>query len=102
MTDYYASDTEIAAQFFNGEAVPSENTIVPAKNTLFKDRAQAFVDNKGGTLTNQGKKTLFLFVYGEYLKGEIVPNPLLVEQILRAELGPTLLITKKKKIESPF
>lgn len=95
MTDYYASDTEIAAQFFNGESVPSENTIITEKNTLFKNRAQTLVDNYGANLSSEGKKSLFLLAYGEYLKGEFVVNPILIEQFLRAEIGPALLVTRK-------
>ncbi len=92
---YYASDSEISAQYFNGETVPSENTIISAKNTLFKDRAQAFVENIGANLSETGKKSLFLLAYGEYLKGEFIVNPILVEQFMRAELGPALLVTRK-------
>lgn len=92
---YYASDSEISAQYFNGETVPSENTIISTKNTLFKDRAQAFVENIGANLSETGKKSLFLLAYGEYLKGEFIVNPILVEQFMRAELGPALLVTRK-------
>lgn len=92
---YYASDEEISAQFFNGETVPSENTIITAKNNLFKERAQSFVNNIGIDLSSTGKKTLFLVAYGEYLKGEFIVNPILVEQIMKTELGPSLLVTRK-------
>ena len=95
---YSATDTEISAQFFNGETVPSENTIIPAKNNLLKERAQAFVDTKGADLTEVGKKTLFLFVYGEYLKGEFIPNPMIVEKIIRQDLGPMIKVTRKYKV----
>lgn len=99
---YYATDNEISAQFFNGETVPSENTIIESRNSLFKDRAKNYVDTKASELSDSGKKNLFLYVYGEYLKGSFIPNPLIVEQIIRQEKGPAIKVTKKWQESSSY
>jgi hypothetical protein len=92
---YDATDAEIAAQFFNTETVPGDNTVPTAKNTLFKNRAQGFVNGRSETLTTQNKNDLFLFAYGKYLKGEFVINQFEVDQILGNNLGVPMDMTYK-------
>ena len=42
----YASDTDIADAFFEGETVPDDNTISTSRNTNYQTRVQNFI-NRG-------------------------------------------------------
>lgn len=75
---YYATDAEIGSEHFNEETVPGDNTIGTGRNTLLKDRAQEYVDDIDEPISDQVKKDIFLYAYGQYLDGK-EPNPAVIE-----------------------
>ena len=53
MAIYYATAQEIGAKFFNGESVPSENTINKLRYEFIGDQAQKLVNDLIGVTEDQ-------------------------------------------------
>jgi hypothetical protein len=91
---YELTDEQIGDIIFNGETVPSINTVTTGRNTILKTWAQGVVDKRVTDSDSDIKQQVFKFAYEEFLSGAPYPNKEILSKIITGE-GYVAIQTKK-------
>jgi hypothetical protein len=91
---YELTDEQIGDMVFNGETVPSINTVTEGRNTILKTWAQAVVDKRATNSDSDVKQQVFKFAYEEFLSGAPFPNKEIISKIINNQ-GYVAIMTKK-------